>query len=100
MCATLVAARVGVLARPATSLDQNAGPVALERGARSAITEALQQTMSTYEDMGAHPIPVSMQGKLFGTPLVGLKEEAEQGTAQAAAQTTDLRRPRTTLPRG
>ena len=82
------------LARFATSLDPNAGPVELEREARSATTEAPQHPMPTYDDMGAHPMPALMQGKLLDALLAELGE-AERETAQADARTTDLRRPHT-----
>ena len=39
------------LARLATSPDSSADPVALAREARSAIAEALQHIISTYEDI-------------------------------------------------
>ena len=48
------------LARLATIPEPDACPVALELEARSAITAALQGTMPTYEDMGAHVMPASM----------------------------------------
>ena len=67
------------LARLATSLNPNAGIAAMEREARSAITEALQHIMSTYENIGAHPISASMQGGLLGALLA----ELEEGTASS-----------------
>ena len=67
------------LARLATSPEPSANPAALAREARSAITEALQHIMSTYENIGAHPISASMQGGLLGALLA----ELEEGTASS-----------------
>ena len=51
--------------------------------------------MFTHEDMGAHPIPASMQDARggHGALLAELKEEAERETAQATPRTTDFRKP-------
>ena len=64
--------------------------MALAREARSAITEALQHILSTYEDMGAHPIPASMQGELLDTILAELEREAEREAALAPARLAGL----------
>ena len=45
------------LAIHARDLDPNADPVALEREARSALTEALPHIMETYDLLADHPVP-------------------------------------------
>ena len=89
-----------VLARLATSPEPNTDPVALAREARSAITEVLQHIMLTYQDMGAHSIPTSMQGKLTDVLLAELGEVVEREKAPALARLTDFFRPRAIVASG
>ena len=76
------------LATQARVLDPNADHVALEREARSALTEALPHIMETYDLLADHSVPASMQGELIDALLAELEEGVERETAPV---TPDLR---------
>ena len=60
------------LATHARALDPTADPVALEREARSALTEALPHIMETYDLLADHSVLASMQGELIDAILAEL----------------------------